>query len=312
MEHNSVLRPLDLLAKTRGIQVDYARSDSTGLASVSEAASLVRPETRWLILGHASNVTGAVHELHRWGEFAKNAKLNLMVDASQTLGYLPIDLRSVNVSMLAAAGHKGLGGLSGTGLLVASPQVQSDFQPLMTGGTGLRSESVDAMPQWPQVVEVGNHNLIGIVSMGAAANELLNESQQTPISWQTDWRHLMDRLVSGLRSIPKIQLVGYPAETLLGDSVDGKAAEDSPGKDNPLERIPLVSILVEGWEHHEIAMILDSHFNIEVRSGLHCAALVHRSVGSQQFGGTLRLSPGHTTTAEEIDAVLDALRQIIH
>jgi cysteine desulfurase/selenocysteine lyase len=296
MEHNSVLRPLRHLTLARGIKVDYAPCDFVGLSSISAAENLVTRQTRWIVVGHASNVTGAVHDLAAWSQLASDAKARLIVDASQTLGYHPLDVEATGISLLAAAGHKGLGGLAGSGLLYASAELHADFQPLLTGGTGVQSESIEAETSWPHVVEVGNHNLPGIVSMGQAARELVSESLCEPVAWQTHWRKIMDRLISGLRSIASVTLVGYPPNQNAVPSVD---------------RVPLVSLLVDQWDVHDLAAILDTQFGIEARSGFHCAALVHKPIGSHSSGGTLRLSPGHSTTPQQIDTTIDALRQIV-
>ena len=114
--------------------------------------------------------------------------------------------------MLAAAGHKGLGGLPGTGLLYVAPRLQAELQPLMTGGTGLASEQIDVAPGWPQSVEVGNLNLPGIVSMAVAAKELLAEATQPWVAWQNAWRTIMRQLVDGLKEIPGVEIIGYEDE----------------------------------------------------------------------------------------------------
>jgi len=306
IEHNSVLRPLMQLVRHKGVQVEFARSDACGVASLDHAEELLRPETRWMVIGHASNVTGAIQDLSAWKKLADRSNARLIVDASQTLGYIPIDVRGSSIGILAAAGHKGLGGFAGTGLVYALPELQVEFQPLMTGGTGINSESMESPTTWPQVIEVGNHNLPGIVSMAVAAKELVDETRSSPVPWQTGWRQGMHRLVSGLRDIPRVMLVGYPNE----DNLPAEASESTDACTS-LDRVPLVSIQVEGWDAHQLAMVLDSGFGIEVRAGLHCAALVHDAIGSRQTGGTLRISPGHWTREEHIQAFLSALTQIV-
>lgn len=290
IEHNSVLRPLKHLAEQRGITFQLARSDARGVASLGHAAELIQPATRWFVVGHASNVTGAVQNLSDWRELAKRSNAKLMVDVSQTLGYLPIDFDSFGIDVLATAGHKGLGGLSGTGFLCADAVSREGWQPLMTGGTGSKSDSIDIATTWPETVEVGNQNLPGIISMSEAAACLVRENEISPIAWQTQWRSLMAQLISGLREIPRVKLIGY----------DG----------GPVDRVPLVSIIVDGWDVHELASVLDSDFAIEARSGYHCAAMIHQAIGTDSCGGTLRISPGHATTSQEIDAFLTAIREL--
>lgn len=312
IEHNSVLRPLRRLARYCGAEADFVRSDSRGVVCIEQAEQLLRPNTRWMVIGHASNVTGAVQDLEAWSRLARRVDAHLIVDASQTLGYLPIDVVHMGIDVLAAAGHKGLGGISGSGFLYARQDLQPVFEPLMTGGTGLNSQSIEFDNHWPQLIEVGNHNLPSIVSMAVAAEELLREAEETPIKWQVDWRNHLNRLVSGLQDIPGISLVGYPDPSGQGNSLPQTATDSASCLHGRLwmDRVPLVSLSVAGWDAQELAVVLDSDFGIEVRAGYHCAALIHRALGSLESGGTLRVSLGHHSREEEIDAVLAALREL--
>ncbi len=295
IEHNSVLRPLHQLQLNHQISVDFARCDLRGVADWSHAAELIRPNTKLIAIGHASNVTGAIQPLEPWSQLAKKAGKLLLVDASQTIGYVPVHVVELGIDLLAAAGHKGLGALAGTGFLYVSQDLQTDFKSLMTGGTGIQSESIDASITWPQSVEVGNYNLPGIVSMAVAARELCDALSLQPIPWQTHWREMYQRLLVGLASIPGIQIVGSNPTEQTTSTVD---------------HVALISLRVQNWNAHDLAAVLDSTFGIEVRAGYHCAALVHRAIGTVAEGGTLRISPGNSTTAQEIDTLLDALRSI--
>lgn len=295
IEHNSVLRPLHQLQLNHQISVDFARCDPRGVADWNHAAELIRPNTKLIAIGHASNVTGAIQPLEPWRQLAKQAGKLLLVDASQTIGYVPVHVVELGIDLLAAAGHKGLGALAGTGFLYVSQDLQTDFKSLMTGGTGIQSESIDASITWPQSVEVGNYNLPGIVSMAVAARELCDALSLQPIPWQTHWREMYQRLLVGLASIPGIQIVGSNPTEQTTSTVD---------------HVALISLRVQNWNAHDLAAVLDSTFGIEVRAGYHCAALVHRAIGTEAEGGTLRISPGNSTTSQEIDTLLDALRSI--
>ena len=279
IEHNSVLRPLASLVNAGRITMTVVECDARGRVDSAALHNAMRGETRWIVAGHASNVTGAVQAIEPISEVAKLYGIGLMVDASQTLGYLPIDVNAMGIDVLAAAAHKGLRAWSGTGLLYVAPKFQTKLRPLMTGGTGSSSELIDAVPSWPQSVEVGNLNLPGIVSIAVAAQEA-DVSQS--------WRAQFQQLVEGLRAIPGVRVIV---------SSDIESA------------IPVVSITIEGWDSHDLASVLDASFGIETRAGLHCAALVHQFTDSQ-IGGTLRLSLGHDSTTADVEAVLDALRTI--
>ncbi len=286
MEHNSVLRPLAAMEHSLRIQVSHAPVNSMAIADVAHAAELVRPNTKLIVVGHASNVTGAVQPLQPWSDLARQCGAVFVVDASQTLGYLPIDVQAQGIDVLAAAGHKGLRALPGSGMLYVNRKLQPQIRPLMYGGTGRASEQLDGGQEWPSAIEVGNLNLPGVISMAVAASELLEDST----SWSI-WQAPFERLVQGLGSINGLHLVGYPS--LLS-----------------AERVPLVSLLTERWDVHDLAAVLDTSFGIETRAGWHCAALVHPALGSADSGGTLRLSTGHTTTLAEVEITISAFHEI--
>lgn len=288
MEHNSLLRPLQAMKQTFGIDFSVVAADRAGRVDALQAEKYLRAETKLLAVGHASNVTGAVNDLRPWSEVARRHGIALLVDVSQTVGYLPIDVNELGEVAVAAAGHKGLRGLPGTGFLYLAPSLQADFRPLLLGGTGRSSESIDATPEWPQSVEVGNLNMPGVISMAVAAEELQAES-----GWLDGWAPTFAKLVTGLATIPQVTLVGGLSYDPIGQSV------------------PVVSVQVDGWDVHDLAAVLDTSFGIEARAGWHCAALVHNPVGTQTTGGTLRLSTGRSTTDEEIDYTLQAFREIL-
>lgn len=288
MEHNSVLRPLQAYKELLSLEIDVVDADSDGRANATQALAHCNEKTKLFAIGHASNVTGSMNDLTAWREAADKAGALLLVDASQTLGYQPINVEQPKLDILVAAGHKGLRALPGTGLIYVARQLQPQMRALMFGGTGTASESLAAGQAWPQAVEVGNLNLPGIVSMGVAAKHLLGDR-----SALAQWKPAFERLANGLCSIDGIQPIG------LGNNLDLSM------------RIPVVSTRVRDWEPHDMAAVLDEFHAIEVRSGLHCAALIHNFVGSNHSGGTLRLSPGHSTTLQEVDATIAAFAQII-
>lgn len=294
LEHNSVLRPLKHLERERRLAFDVVPTDASGTCHPSQARAFARSDTRWLVVGHASNVTGRTQNLVEWAAFAREIGARLLVDASQTLGYLPVDMADWGIDALAAAGHKGLRAWSGTGFLAIAKDLQAEFAPWMWGGTGVASESIDDVPSWPQSVEAGNLNIPAVISMAVAAEDLLAEPDLTA-GWLPAFRHLVD----GLRGMPGIRLLG------------GHNSANDVGPTQPKDFVPVVSLLVEGWDVHELAAVLDASFQIEVRAGWHCAALIHPSIGSGSSHGTLRLSTGRSTSQASIDYTLEAFRAIL-
>ena len=287
IEHNSVLRPLRAMAGAGQVEASFVASDERGIARVEQAAELLRPNTQMIIVGHASNVTGAVQDLAAWSRLARQCQALLMVDASQTLGYVPIDVQQLGIDVLAAAAHKGLRALPGTGLLYVQPELQNRLRPLIFGGTGRNSEQVDGGQAWPSSVEVGNLNMSGVVSMAVAAGELLSHPQ-----WLSDWKNPFLRLLEGLRDMPAVSM-------LLDHGLTQRPY------------VPLVSLLIDGWDVHDFSSVLDASFGIETRAGWHCAAMIHSRLGSQASGGTLRLSSGHSTQLSDIEFTISAFQQIL-
>lgn len=287
IEHNSVLRPLHALIGTRQIEVTHAPSNAEGVVDVALARDMLQANTRLVCVGHASNVTGAVQSLASWRELASFTNARLLVDASQTLGYLPIDVAAVGVDILASAGHKGLRALPGTGFLYLASDLHDQLKAMQFGGTGRSSESLETGQSWPASVEVGNLNMLGVVSMAAAAEVLMADA-----TCFSSWQPAFERLRLGLGRIPNVSVIA------------NKPVSEFP-------RVPLLSLTVDGWDVHDLAAILDTSFGIETRAGWHCAALIHASVGSADSHGTLRLSTGHTTDFEEVDYVLAAFREIL-
>ncbi|GIW98882.1 MAG: cysteine desulfurase [Pirellulaceae bacterium] len=287
-EHNSVLRPLRQLAVHRGLDVQYVPCDSTGRVDIDAVNRLRGTQIDWVILSHASNVTGAVQDLKSWTQFARCCGGRTIVDAAQTLGYLPIDVVADDVDVLAAPGHKGLRALPGTGFLYLAPDLIPHLTPMMWGGTGEASQVEDPPLQGPSAIEVGNLNTMGIVSMAVAANRILEQGGCQ--RWHTSFA----RLITRLREVPGLKVIG-PTSAITKHET---------------RRVPVVSISLSGWDAHDVAIALDSHFRIEVRAGFHCAARIHAFLGSEQGGGTVRLSPSESTSEEEIDRTVEALHEL--
>lgn len=286
VEHNSVLRPLRELQQRCGTQVTYVDCDNAARIDPASIRTALRPETKLIAVTHASNVTGTIQPIAELGEIARRADVLLLVDAAQTAGHLPVDLSRLPIDLLACAGHKGLLGPLGTGLLYVRPGVEERLRSLRQGGTGTRSED-DAQPETlPDKYEPGNHNVPGLVGLEAGLGWLQETGVEAVHARETE---LTGRLLEGLRSLDRITLFG---------------------PDAPQERTGVVSLTVAGYEPQIVATILDEHFGIQARAGLHCAPRIHGRLGTLQSGGTLRLSVGPFTTQEHVDDAVRALREI--
>jgi cysteine desulfurase/selenocysteine lyase len=285
-EHNSVLRPLGGLVDRRGIELSVVPVDAAGRVDPAAVRDALRHNTRLVVVQHASNVTGCVQPIEDIGSDTHQAGALVLVDAAQTAGHLAIDLADWPVDLLACAGHKGLLGPLGTGLLYVRPGLEDQLNGLRQGGTGSFSEQ-DRQPEtMPDRLEAGNPNAPGLFGLEAGLEWLEERGVETIAAAEAS---LVERLLAGLEPLENISLVG-------------------PGPDSP--RVGVVSLVSESLEPHELATVLDESFGIQARAGLHCAPGVHRAAGTFESGGTLRLSVGPFTTDTQIDAACEAIAAV--
>lgn len=281
-EHNAVARPLRAMEK-KGIEVTKVKSSPEGFLDLNELAKTIKPNTRLIVINHASNVTGAINPVREIGAIALERGIKLLVDGAQTAGALPIDVERDNIDMLACAGHKSLFGLQGTGFLYISPNIS--LEPLKEGGTGSDSEA-ETMPETlPERLEAGTMNTPGIGALGEGVEFILKEGIEKIRRHEVE---LTARLIDGLSDIKNITVYG-PKDTN--------------------RQMAVVSFNIKGKDPSDIGFALDSAFGIMARVGLHCAVDAHRTVGTFPQG-TVRLSPGYFNTIEEVDFVLDAIKRI--
>lgn len=286
VEHNSVLRPLAHLQAARGIAVTHVACNAEGVVDTEEVRAALTPATRLVAIIHASNVTGALQPVAQIGKLAHEAGALVLCDAAQTVGHVPVDMNAINVDFLAAPGHKGLMGPLGTGVLAIRPGLADALDSIRQGGTGSRSEQVLQPSELPDKFEAGNLNVPGIAGLAAGIAYL--KAEGIP-AIESRGQQLIDRLLTGLSGIDGLRVLG-PAKA--GD------------------RVPLVSVALEGYDPQEVALVLDAAHRIQVRAGLHCAPLMHQALGTQAGGGTVRISLGAFTTVAEVDAVVSALAEM--
>lgn len=285
-EHNSILRPLAYQAATNDVTVSYVGCGQHGIVSPDEVRAAIQDRTRLIALTHASNVTGAIQPAEAVGQLAREHGIVFLLDAAQTLGHQPVDVKQLQVDLLAGSGHKGLLGPLGTGLLYVGPGTETQLAPSKQGGTGTDSHSELQPDSLPEKYEVGNLNVPAIAGWGAAVEFL---SQRGLQEIQVQLCELTARLLSGLRGIPGIQIFGP-----IGSE----------------HRVPVVSISLPGVDPQEAALMLDSAYQIQVRSGLHCAPRMHRCLETDSRGGTIRLSLGVMNTSDQVDTTVNALKEI--
>ena len=288
LEHNSVLRPLRMWESERGVTITHVPPEADGCVSPQRVAAALRSNTRLVAITHASNVTGVVQPIEEIGEILRpRPDILFLVDAAQTAGHLAIDVQQSRIDLLCCSGHKGLLGPLGTGVVYLRSSRVPEVRSWRQGGTGSQSESLDQPDQAPDKYESGNPNAAGIVGL-AAGLEWIQTQQIATLSARST--ALTTLLYLGLTANPRVRVLS-PDPTQFAN-------------------VGVISFILDGIDPRVTATLLDSHFGIEVRAGLHCAPLIHRSLGTLETGGTLRASIGQFTQDAEIDALLAALLMI--
>ena len=281
MEHNSVLRPLKALEK-RGIRQSIIRADREGFVKPSDFEKAIRPETRLIAVTAASNVTGTKMPLEEIGELARKRGILFLVDGAQGAGSMEIDVKKMNISMLAFPGHKGLLGPQGTGALYIDPELKLNH--IMEGGTGTDSKSRLQPCEFPDGYEAGTINAPAIIGLGYSAE-------------------FVEKIGPEVIGKYEAELIGWLDERL--DEMDfvtryGPQACRKTG-------ISLINI--RGAAAEEVTSILSSRYGIAVRGGFHCAGLAHKTIGTWDEGA-VRISVGPFNTRRDMEKLTDAIREI--
>jgi len=283
-EHNSVMRPLRHLEAAKGLRIELFPCSAGGSPDLSVLARMLSQGADLLVVTAASNVTGAVLPLPAIIGLAREARVPVLVDASQLVGHRRFDIGASGASLVAFSGHKGLLGPAGTGALYIASDLE--LEPLIYGGTGSASDSENQPGFLPDRFEAGTQNVAAIAGLGAAL-EWLEGRGFTAI--ESRERDLRARLAEGLHAI------------------QGLAVLPCDDKENAL---PVVSATSGRVSESDVAFELDRR-GIAMRMGLHCAPSAHRTAGSFARGGSLRFSPGIFTTDGEIDGTIAAMKEIM-
>ena len=287
IDHNSILRPMNamedqgLLEQTR-VKVDPI----SGLVDPEDIRKAIRPETRFIAITHASNVTGTIQPIREIGRIARECAVPFIVDAAQSAGHVPIDVREDCIDLMAAPGHKALLGPLGTGFLYIRPGLEKILRTLREGGTGSVSE-LDRQPEFlPDKYEPGSHNAIGIAGLNEGVKWILDQTVEKLASHDLD---LVRTMLEGLSDIKGLTYYG------------------PRGVKN---RLGVFSVRIEGFEPYELAAVLESHYGILTRPGIHCAPLAHQAIGTTEYGGTTRLSFGPFLSKQDVKFATDALAEV--
>lgn len=286
LEHNSVLRPLNRLAAERSVTVEHAGCDGLGRLDTDGLERLVSPGTRAVVVTHASNVTGNVVDVTRVARIAHAAGALCVVDASQTAGCVPVDMTRMGLDVVCFTGHKGLMGPQGTGGLAVAEGV--DVRPWNVGGTGVHSFDALQPEGWPTRLEAGTLNGHGLAGLSAALDYLAERGGIAAVGARE--LAMARRLYEGVRGIAGV--------TVYGDWEAG-----------PRVRTGVVALNVGGVDSAEVSDALMAGWGIATRPGAHCAPLMHEALGTAEQG-IVRLSTSWFTTEDEVDAAVEAIREI--
>lgn len=285
MEHNAVMRPLTQLLD-KGITFDIIPCDKTGSIQLESMDSLIRPNTVAMIINHASNVCGTIQPLESIGSICKAHNLQFIVDAAQTAGVIPIDVKAYHIDALCFTGHKGLLGPQGIGGIILTKEMAQTLVPLIAGGTGSFSH-LETMPtHMPDAFEAGTLNLPGIIGLNEGLAYIESQGMENIHNHELA---LTQSFLEGLQSIDGINIIG---------------------KQNIQDRTAVVSITIDGMDPASIAYELESTYYIMTRVGLHCAPRAHQTLGTYPEG-TVRFSFGYANTHKDVESALSALNTIV-
>lgn len=282
MEHNSVIRPIKALEK-HNIENTIVKCDKEGNLDIEELKKAIKSNTKLIVTTHASNVCGTLIDIKSVGEIAKENNILYLVDASQTAGVYDINIKEMNVDMIAAPGHKCLLGPQGTGILYIRDGLELEI--LKEGGTGSKSEDLLQPNLLPDKYESGTHNTPGIVGLNEGVKFIFEQGIDNIREHE---EKLCEYMLSELQKVPNIIIYG---------PMDSK------------KRAAVISINIENMDSGEITFLLDSEHDIATRSGIHCSPLAHQTLGTLEQGA-VRFSLGYFNTKEDIDKAIQALIKI--
>ncbi|EHI96954.1 cysteine desulfurase family protein [Clostridium sp. DL-VIII] len=284
MEHNSVIRPLYFCKENLNIELDIVDANSQGFIDINNIKEKINSKTKLVVITQASNVTGSIQDLHAIGELCNDNNIFFIVDSSQGAGTLDINMKNIKANAVAFTGHKSLLGPQGVGGFIVDSKFNDCCSPFLQGGTGSLSYSLDQPDFLPDKFECGTHNLPGIIGLTEGI-KYINSIGLNSIHDHN--QYLINYLLTGLLNINGLTIYGDRSGKML---------------------TTCISINVDSLDPSELGYQLDCN-GIKTRTGLHCAPLAHKTIGTYP-NGTVRLSISHFTTKDDIDYTLSILNKI--
>jgi cysteine desulfurase/selenocysteine lyase len=284
IEHNSVLRPLYHLEKFSDVEVDHIPFNEKGFVDPDDFKKKFKNNTKLVVVNHVSNVIGTIQPLKEIGKLCRERGIPFAIDASQSVGKIPVDMEDLNLDIIAFTGHKSLLGPTGIGGLYVREGVE--IRHTRAGGTGVRSAVRTHLYEYPYRLEYGTPNTLGIAGLHAGVKWLLKQGIEKLHDHEMK---LAKKFRDGLNDVDGVTLYC---------------------QDDLTNHISILLFNIDGFEALNTGTILDVDYNIACRTGLHCAPLVHEQLGTAKIHGGVRFGIGPFNTEEDIQTAIDAVKEI--
>jgi cysteine desulfurase/selenocysteine lyase len=284
LEHHSNLIPWQRLEKQQGVRLEVVPAGEDCMVDTAVIDRAIDEKTKLITMVHVSNAIGSIQDVEEVGKLAAEHDILFLVDASQAVGHMPVDVEAIGCDFLAAPGYKGLFGPQGTGFLFAREDRIGELEPLLLGGGVVESveEHTCKLVKPPQVFDAGTPNIPGIIGLGRAAEYVLEIGLERIAERE---RKLIRQMLK-IADLENVEVYG-PTDIKLRGGV--------------------VSFNVKGMDHHDVAAMLDEIASIAIRSGHHCAGSTMRYLGAQ---GTARASVAYFNLEDEITKFVEVLEQV--
>jgi len=282
LEHNAVARPLEILAKKGVIEITYLPCENGEMFDPELVRSNIRPNTKLMVMTHASNITGTILDYVACAKIAKEHGLLFVLDAAQTAGLIDIDFDNSDIDALVFTGHKTLMGPTGIGSVIFKPGAAKQIEPIVSGGTGSISHLLEHPDFMPDKFQPGTPNTLGLIGLAAAASYVSEVGVKNIFDYKAK---LTNMFMDGIRQ---------NGVTIYGAK----------------HRAPIVAFNIDGLDNGVLEDILYDKYGIVTRSGLHCSPLAHKSIRTYPQGA-LRASFGYFNTEDEVKYAIEAVNHIV-
>jgi len=285
LEHNAVMRPLHQMTEV-GVTYDVAVTDEEGIVDVESVEALIRPETKAIVMTHASNVCGTVVPIKEIGALCEKYNIFFVVDSAQSAGTIEVNMQECKIDFLAFTGHKGLLGPQGIGGFLISDKLNQQMKSFIAGGTGSISDSYEMPDHLPDKFESGTMNLPGIIGLHAALKYIQEVTLEVIHAKKME---LAEYFISRIKEFPGVRIAG---------------------KQDMNDRVAVVAVDFTQWDNAMVAFALEQDYGIMTRVGLHCAPLAHKTLHTYPQG-VVRFAFSAANTKEEIDICIDGISKLL-